>query len=310
MLKKLFFIASILFLPLSTQAARLYFQPEHVTATPGQTVEIGVYLDPQGDQINALEGQLTWPDRGLELTEIRVTNSLVNLWVQAPALVSGEDGGETINFSGVIPGGFSGFLSPFYHGVRPGKIFSLIAKDDATGDHRFTLNWLRASALLNDGEGTATTTWTANLDLHFAAGLGNSAPLSAVPVDYDLPEPFTPEVGRDASLFGGRSFVAFTTTDSGSGIAHYEVAEHSTPSPANDDWLEAVSPYKLRDQSLSSYVSVRAWDRGGNARVETIPPTHTPSTYGDTYLYLIMLVLCGAALYVYHYYSSRSSRRR
>jgi len=38
-----------------------------------------------------------------------------------PVLKNGE-----ISFSGVIPGGFSGVLSPYYKGYKPGKVFSLI----------------------------------------------------------------------------------------------------------------------------------------------------------------------------------------
>lgn len=80
------------------------------------------------------------------------------------------------------------------------------------------------------------------------------------------PEPFNVRLTRgDQNIFGGRSFISFTTTDVTSGVDHYEVLDGGE----TGTWQVATSPYLLLDQSDSPSVHVRAVDKAGNAR-ETV----------------------------------------
>ncbi|MFA6908549.1 MAG: cohesin domain-containing protein [Patescibacteria group bacterium] len=65
-------------------------------------------------------------------------------------------------------------------------------------------------------------------------------------------------IGQDASLFEGKRFVAFSSFDTASGIAQYEVIEGSTAT------RPATSPYVLLDQLEQTGLRIRAIDQAGN----------------------------------------------
>ena len=74
---------------------------------------------------------------------------------------------------------------------------------------------------------------------------------------------------HDPSLFNGQWFAVFSTVDKQTGVKdHYEVAEVPS-SQANTpqsqwNWVRAVSPYLIKDQSLNNIIAVRAIDVAGN----------------------------------------------
>ena len=80
------------------------------------------------------------------------------------------------------------------------------------------------------------------------------------------PEAFEIELYQDPSIFGGKYFIVFSTTDKQTGIDHYEVKE------GKRKWQEAESPYLLGDQKLESIIKVKAVDKAGNERTVLIGP--------------------------------------
>ncbi|OGZ17544.1 MAG: hypothetical protein A2Z78_02020 [Candidatus Nealsonbacteria bacterium RBG_13_36_15] len=93
-------------------------------------------------------------------------------------------------------------------------------------------------------------------------------------VDATPPEKFTIEIGQDPSVFEGKYFLGFSTTDKISGIDYYEVKE------GKEDFKKAEIPYLLKDQSLKSRILVRAVDKAGNEQIsEIIPPKEVPSYF-------------------------------
>jgi len=97
-------------------------------------------------------------------------------------------------------------------------------------------------------------------------------------IDTEVPEAFTPVVASDQSIFNGKYFLVFAAQDKGSGIDHYEVRETRAYGKKRS-WEIAESPYLLRDQTLSSYIYVKAVDRVGNERVAEISPRYTFKWY-------------------------------
>lgn len=284
----------------SARAARFYFEPITLTSQPHSAIALTAYFDPEGAKINALEGDVVLPSNLLTLNEVRDADSLVSTWIQSPALA--PDGGR-LHFAGIIPNGFSGVLSPFYQGARPGKLFTLILKVQSAGEG--VVSWQNTQALLNDGQaGQASVTTTASR-LSFAPNLSNSAPVTELAGDTTSPESFAPVIGRQESLYNGRWFVAFSTHDHQSGIARYEVAEHRGPLPDTTDWQVATSPYQLTDQSLSSYVSVRALDLAGNERVATLPPQATTTQRYSAALISLIILICFVVFFARYYFPSR-----
>lgn len=101
-----------------------------------------------------------------------------------------------------------------------------------------------------------------------------------VMIDVTPPEKFEPEIGQDPSVFEGKYFLSFYTTDKTSGIEYFEVKE------GKRDFKRAKSPYLLEDQSLRNKILVKAIDKSGNEKIaEIVPP------YKITWENIIILVL-------------------
>ncbi len=103
------------------------------------------------------------------------------------------------------------------------------------------------------------------------------------------PEPFAIESGK-GDILDGKAYVAFSTTDKGSGIDHFETAERRIPFiPLN--WEVSQSPYVPHDQYGTSDLFVKAVDVAGNVRVEEYPRLHALRPY-EWYVLALVLLAC------------------
>jgi len=144
-------------------------------------------------------------------------------------------------------------------------------------------------AYLSDGNATPDTLSFQNLV--FPEALKNESVTPAVE-RATPPEAFTPEVGKDESLFNGQWFVAFSTEGKGTGISSYEVAERAPGifwSLFPEAWKSAESPYLLTDQSLGSVIDVKAVDAAGNVRLETLAPRNPRPLYENGAFWIILI---------------------
>jgi hypothetical protein len=262
-------------------AAELYFGSHNKEVGLGQTFEVGVFLNTDGQIINATDGQLT-VSNNLVIKEIHDGNSFINFWVERPHFVS-ANGGDAVVFSGIIPGGYAG---------RDGYLFSVILEGKKTGEA--TVNTTNDSVLLNDGLGTPAKLRHSPMRIKINdIGIVQAY---APEVDTTPPEAFTPVLGQDQTLFDNKWFVAFVAQDKQSGIGGYEVNESrpifwSAPVPAETAaWQKATSPYELRDQKLRSFVYVKAIDHAGNTRIGILPPKHPLPWYENFYIWSILLL--------------------
>ena len=96
------------------------------------------------------------------------------------------------------------------------------------------------------------------------------------------PDPFEIKIGKEATVFEGKYFIAFSTIDKQTGIDYYEVKEGKRV------WEKAESPHLLEDQSLRSKISVKAVDKAGNERISEYFPPKKPFPY-----WIIVLILVG-----------------
>src|SRR3989344_3501467 len=186
----------------------------------GQQFQVDLMLDAEGEIINAIEGEITFSKELLEIREIRDGDSIINLWVERPSI---KPTGKVI-FSGIIPAGFAGVLSPYYEGRRPGKIFSLIFTSKGEGEG--TVNLENEKVLLHDGLGTPAKLGILNFEFRILkreVRIPDSR--FPIPEDKDSPEDFKPEIASNQNVFEGKYFLVFAAHDKGSGIDHYEIQE-------------------------------------------------------------------------------------
>jgi hypothetical protein len=278
----------LLALPATSFAARLYFVVPQGTVHVGDVVPVDLMLDPEGDDVNALEGTVL-VSSSLAIIGIKEEGSVVSLWVEGPGIAA-----QSSVFSGVIPGGFRGVLSPFWVGGHPGLVYTLLLQATGEGNASATLG-PSGRAFRNDGKGTEIPV-TAS-DVVITVEPGKAVQAQPAP-DMELPEEFMPEIATSKDVFNGASFVAFAANDIDSGIDHYEVSETWTARPGS--FTRAESPYRLKDQSLRSYIHIKAVDHAGNGRIVTLPPAHPTPWYEMPWVLILgagILVLLGYALY-------------
>lgn len=229
-------------------------------AVAGRPFELVLWLDTEGEAVNAAEAILHFSADQFAPPEFRDGDSILKLWVRPPTVAGNE-----IRFAGVIPGGFSG----------RGKLLSVMLTSRRAGTWAFTLSG--ASVYRHDGSGTAVSIATSTQSVPVVAEDRAPAPARAVGAVSDTtpPEVFVPVVTRDPAVGDGAWFVVFATQDKGVGVDHYEVAETAEDPRAVSAavaWPVATSPHVLADQTRRSYVGVKAVDRAGNVRLAVLPP--------------------------------------
>lgn len=282
----------ISFIPNICRASEMVFIPASHTVQKGDLVKIGLYLNTGEDRINAAGGKLIFSSDYLSVSNISFNNSVLNFWPEQPHL----DANGTISFSGVTPGGFDG--------SSPNFLFSVVFR--AVKDGKADLLLKDAVALKDDGAGTASDLNTGHGSIVITAqssspNSDNSAKLLAEidpKNDKELPESFTPLIGSNPSIFDGKYFLVFTTNDKQSGIDHYEVQESKNKSVKDDAWIRAESPYLLLDQTLHSFVFVRAFDKAQNIRLETMPPLYPQKFYQSVEFWVIIIAVCSVLLFL------------
>ena len=267
-MKKLIIILILFFgIPSFVGAAELYLDANCSQMRVGDDIEVSLMLDTDEDVINAIEGSVSF-SQNLIVRQIRYGSSLIQLWMQKPT-----QEGDSIDYAGIVPGGYDGELSPHWKGKRPGKILSVMFEATKTGDA-----WIQVDrdsvVLLHDGAGTEASLVVRDMNIEVTEG-GNVIEHKEVDWNDNIsPEPFMPIVIRKPDNFlTGKYYVVFDAQDKSSGVHHYEVQE------GESGRVIAESPYLLKNQRLDQDVTVIAFDNAGNVRMEIIPASFGLSWY-------------------------------
>ncbi|OIP78560.1 MAG: hypothetical protein COZ30_01730 [Candidatus Nealsonbacteria bacterium CG_4_10_14_3_um_filter_36_16] len=265
-------------------AAEIFYDADTRKIKANTEFEVGVFLNAESENINAIEGILRFPADILEFKELNDGNSIVNFWVERPSRrVENE-----IIFSGITPGGFVD---------KRGLIFKItfLAKNEGNGK----LEMQDIKALLNDGKGTAADISVSPLKI-IVTSQDLSLPPKKEAKDQEPPESFKPEIARDPAIFDGKWFLVFATQDKGLGIDRYEVSESRKQKIENRRWETAESPYWLKDQKLRSFVYVKAVDKAGNERIAMLESRYPLKWYEKWENWFIIIIL-GVFLFIIWY---------
>ena len=301
----IFSVFIFLFLPLVAKGAILYFEPSKGEYHLGDTFIVDLRIDTEGECINTVKAIVSFPKDLLEAKDSSTGNSILTLWLQTPKIDQKEG---LISFTGGIPGGFCGPLPG--EPEKPNLLGRIIFRVRETNtklenETEAKLEFLEGSqVLLNDGLGTP-----AKLTLKEAVFtiLPEKAEVPKEEWQEELakddipPEPFEIKISQDPSIFGGKYFIVFSTTDKQTGIDYYEVAEQRrTLRQTTLNWKRAESPYLLEDQSLKSIILVKAVDKAGNERIAEYIPPQKPFPY-----WIIIPILVGAGIGYWFYRKSK-----
>ena len=266
-----------IFIPLGARAATLYLLPQSQIIHRGETFLVEVRLDAEGEEINAIEGNINLPLDLLEFVDFSKGESILSLWPKEPIISD-----NSLSFIGGAPGGFKGE-------ERIGRII-LKGKMEGKGEINFKED---SKVLLNDPLGTSAklSTFGANFTiLAEKLEIPRDQWLQELEKDKIPPEPFEIKIGKLPEVFEGKYFIAFSTIDKQTGISHYEVKE------GKEDWKRGESPYLLEDQSLRNKILVKAVDKAGNERIAKIVPPYKP-TWKEIIIGLLILAGIGVIVW-------------
>lgn len=288
----------------AAHAAKIYLDPATGKYPPGVVFGVDVRLNTDRTQcVNAAEVDISYPKDQLQAVAASNGNSIFSVWVKQPTIYK-EYG--VISFIGGLPGGYCGRVSgdPSLSNKLATLYFKFATSTPtSTLPQAAQLTFLSGTqAVLNDGLGTVASLTYAGAS-YALLQKGQYVPVNtwenAIVSDTAPPEPFTIGIYQDPSLFNNQWFAVFSTTDKQTGVDHYEVAEVSptdlTESQSQWNWVRAVSPYLLKDQTRTDIIAVRAIDAAGNARVATyVPPKPVPATTGvQTWQFFAMIGIVG-----------------
>lgn len=295
-------IISLVFAPATVFAVQLDYEPPSLLVPQIAQYSVTVLIDTEGESVNTVEGSLAIdPALGAAIIASD-SGSVITYWVNRPEWDSEK---HVVNFSGAIPGGYSG----------KGILFSVVlpAFDGMPIANPFRL--INAKVFRNDGLGTQSRVTLGsfvfgqasepNVDMHGQLYLDDRKK------DNEAPEEFAPRISQDDRVFDGKWFISFNTVDKQSGVDHYEIQETKTDRIDAGKWKTAESPYLLEDQNLNSYVFVIAIDRQGNERVIKVFPRNPLPWYKNSFEVLAVLavasVVAVAIIYIKKKYNPLSS---
>ena len=273
--KKMFFILafSAIFLPCSVFASTVYVTTDHSDFFTGDTIMLNVRVDSENKSINAIEGNvlLNYSTESVSLIDINTSGSKFSLWPSKP-LPSVDN--TSISFAGGSPGGFNS---------KEAIVFNIVLKLQKAGQISLTPNNL--SVYLNDGKGTKDEASVKNLVIDVLPKKSDSQSVddlnNLISNDSTPPEHFEIYLGQEGSVFDGKKFLSFNTTDKQSDISYYEVREDNLPPVRSDN------TYILQEQDKPVRVTIIAYDSAGNARESTY--YSSPSL--NYVLYFVILII-------------------
>jgi hypothetical protein len=264
--------------PVFCKAAVLYLESEKKEYAVGDTLILDIRIDNAGQCINTVGVNLSFPNNILLVDDFVVEDSILTHWVEKPrgADITDINKNGRISFSGGIPGGYCGRISgdPGLTNILAKIIFripSLIIMGGDSGKE-VEINFLPESKVfLHDGLGTEAELYIQGIKFSISDRVQPSENEWEKKLEEDdlLPEPFIVELQKSPSIFNGKYFIIFWTTDKQTGLDHFKVKE------GEKQFKIVNSPYLLEDQTLTSKILVKAVDKAGNERiVEYIPSEH------------------------------------
>lgn len=304
-------LSLVFFSHASAEAATLYIDPHETQIHPGDTISLAIRVDTdEGECVNVFDGTLFFTSNIVPV-DVSLGNSILPVWVEPPAI---DKENRQVTFAGGIPNGYCGRIDgdPRLTNIILELILQAPGVQIGTGNEGnvATISFGdQTTVLINDGSGTQAPlkTYGSTILIHEKPGNTIIDQWSArIENDNAPPSEFSVSLNQEPSVFGGKYFIVFNTTDKQSGIDHYEVIEE----PINEarffkwggvdaPWVVARSPYVLSDQSLNSTIRVKAVDKKGNEYIATYIPEesirgfqmHTLLIVGAIAGVIILLVL-------------------
>ena len=245
------FLAGLLYFPAQTLAASVFISTSG-TARVGDTFEVLINADTDGEAVNSVNLSLDYDDNLISFAGYKSENTVIELWVDSP---HEEDG--VLYMGGIIPGGVSGLYDPSKNGLSPIPLARLLFVAKAEGNAK--LSFVKTEILKHDGRGSQLVHDEKNGEIMIKSAspegiLGKGENI----FDKNSPEPFS-LIFLESSLFSETpSIIIFHAQDIDSGIKEYKMKINE------GEWKEAKSPQHVSKNIFSRGITIRAVDFYGN----------------------------------------------
>jgi hypothetical protein len=217
---------------------------------------VDVKLDPEDALVNGIEGSISYPKDLLSFVRAEDAQSIINLWIKKP-----NRNESRLEFSGIVPNGFSGVIDPFNSAKRSAAlVLRLVFEAKHSGQAQIKAEPLTVT--LNDGMGTTRIVPAVSVSIA-VSDVHNPIPYKPTLISNPQLEAF---VTRDPNLFSNKYALIFHATDQATGIKTVQVKEGSR------EWKTVSSPYLLEDQTRHSTIVVEATNFSDKSTIVTIEP--------------------------------------
>jgi len=278
--------------PYSAFASNVYIDTSHSDFFVGDTILFSVRVDSLNKNINAVEGSVMLDDvtGSVSLIDINTSGSKFSLWPLEPLP---SDDNTSISFAGGTPLGLNS---------KNTIIFNIVLKLQKEG--HVTLAPNDFSVYLHDGKGTKDEVHVKNLVIDVLPKKPDAQSVddwnNITSNDTTPPQPFEIYLGQEGSVFDGKKFLSFSTTDEQSSVAYYEVIEGDLPP------VQSSGTYILQEQHTSAKVTIIAYDSAGNARESIYSYIYSPTPYTVSYpRIIIMVIIIILLIFVFVIYKKR-----
>jgi len=275
-------------------AAELYLEPSRSEYALGETFFIDVRLNvTPPENINAVEAYLKYPTDIISLKDISIGNSILT-FISQPEI---DEPNGLIHFSGIIPSGYIGQIpgNPDLNNLLLKISFKMTGNIiGLSSSNIYQISFMdKSQAFLNDGQGTPAKLILKPAQIIIA----KEAPILSLDSwqnflqeDKTPPEDFKPELVE----INGKYYLLFLAQDKESGIDYYEAQETKTDKLDDFKWQKAESPYLINDQTLTSYIYIRAIDKAHNIRLAVFIPSPSVSPvkphYENLFIWFIIFI--------------------
>ena len=247
----LFIVGLALFLNLPAKAALISVNNANQLVSVGDVVIFPVIINTEGRNINVVEGEINIVSgqENFLIKELSVAGSNFSLWPVKPSF---SESMKKITFTAGIPGGVN---------RKDAVLFKIIIQAQGEGQVVFAPSNIKA--YINDGRATPVETRIdpMNFQISSMKDIGGKNDLGAIIIgDHKKPWGLVAEIGRDSSLFDGKSFVFFSAFDNESGIDRFEVKE------GDRNPVRSGSIYVFQNQQRLEPTMIVAYDKAGNSR--------------------------------------------
>ena len=278
-MKKLILILIITFgifiFPSTIKAATILFNEPIYEVGVGEEIVIPIKLDTEGLSINTITGKIILEGDLALIDSINEKESFILLWIERPTYSENK-----IEFSGIIPGGFSGVLGVGVGVYDPGTILNVVVKGKIVGE--VILSVLVDTLIEHSKNQRNIPVLAKTLKINIVE---KNVYEKIAPSDNEPPEVFNPVIVKSDFISSTGYGLVFQTRDADSGVDHYEIKI------GNSEFFKADSPYALDKSNIHSIMYVRAIDRNGNERIVKVVSSDRSGQFTNIYYITIFVAM-------------------